>query len=120
MMKISAKNKCIIWEKSNGHCWYCGLQLTPWKNFSIDHFEPTSKGGTDDINNLVPSCSSCNSAKNNTPIDNFRKILAKKEPSFFTERQIEFLKSKGIDIETLKPENYLFFFERESLERKVK
>lgn len=51
-------------------CAYCEKQGTdttgpdgrPW---SIDHVVPQSKGGTDDLANLVKSCHRCNSHKHN-------------------------------------------------------
>ena len=42
-------------------CYWCGVNCA--KNFHIDHYEPISKGGKHDINNLVASCSSCNLRK---------------------------------------------------------
>lgn len=39
-------------------CFYCGAPET-----HIDHNIPLSRGGTDDISNILPSCRSCNSSK---------------------------------------------------------
>lgn len=33
------KKRQAIWDKSNGHCWYCGCQLGE-KGWHADHFEP--------------------------------------------------------------------------------
>jgi len=40
-------------------CAYCGML----KKLTRDHDVPVSRGGTDDISNILPSCSSCNSSK---------------------------------------------------------
>lgn len=39
-------------------CVYCGDEST-----CVDHIVPVSRGGTRDLDNLAPSCSSCNSDK---------------------------------------------------------
>jgi len=44
-------------------CAYCGVART-WKNVSRDHKIPLSRGGTNDIRNIVPACRSCNVKKN--------------------------------------------------------
>jgi 5-methylcytosine-specific restriction endonuclease McrA len=41
-------------------CTYCG-EVKP---LTRDHAIPLSRGGTDDISNIVPACRSCNSSKN--------------------------------------------------------
>lgn len=45
-------------------CFYCGNT-----GGAIDHLVPRSKGGSDDISNLVPCCKSCNSSKSNKSLD---------------------------------------------------
>ena len=41
-------------------CVYCGTN----DKLSVDHVIPISKGGTDEFENLVVACISCNSKKN--------------------------------------------------------
>lgn len=43
-------------------CVYCHKKLT-FKTLTKDHVIPLSKGGTDDIENIVPSCLRCNQTK---------------------------------------------------------
>ena len=46
-------------------CAYCGAT----DNMSIDHVIPLSKGGTHEIDNLLPACRSCNSSKGARPLE---------------------------------------------------
>jgi 5-methylcytosine-specific restriction endonuclease McrA len=47
----------------HGFCIYCLAPAT-----TRDHVVPLSRGGRNDIENLVPACASCNSSKHNTPL----------------------------------------------------
>jgi hypothetical protein len=49
-------------------CAYCGKRLT---DLHWDHINPASKGGTNQIQNRVPSCKECNSQKGNGPWRDF-------------------------------------------------
>lgn len=51
----------------NWKCVYCGITMvekTGPDQITRDHIIPVTKGGTDDIENIVPACRSCNSKKN--------------------------------------------------------
>lgn len=50
----------------NNGCFYCGCRLTI-ELMTIDHLVPKSKGGSSELNNLVPSCAPCNTAKADNP-----------------------------------------------------
>lgn len=53
-----------IYAKTVGVCFYCGEPISRYR-FTIDHFIPRSKGGSDGIFNLVPACRRCNTTKRN-------------------------------------------------------
>lgn len=55
--------KAIVWKKTDGYCYHCEARLNPFDNFHVDHLIAISQGGTDDIENLVPSCIACNLSK---------------------------------------------------------
>lgn len=63
-----------VWEKSGGHCWYCGDTLKPFSTFSIDHVTPVIAGGSHHIDNLVPCCKRCNSKKRDRHVEVFRLL----------------------------------------------
>ena len=51
-----------IFIRDRGKCQYCDKRLKK-SRFTLDHVIPKSKGGKTDWNNLVVSCSSCNTKK---------------------------------------------------------
>lgn len=107
----SIKLRGIIWQKSDGICWYCGVDLIPWKSFSVDHLIPISKGGGDEYANVVPCCRKCNIGKRDRNLEEFREKLAKRVeggPSF-TKEQMEWLARRGVRLEV---ERYVFWFEK--------
>ncbi len=52
----------VIYGDAEGNCHYCGHHF-PFRNTTLDHKVPRSKGGTDHLDNLVLACGACNSAK---------------------------------------------------------
>ena len=74
-MKRADFEKGLIWEKSQGRCYYCGKTLNPFfGEFHIDHVIPVTRGGTHHIDNLVPCCLPCNSHKGDKTLDELRAL----------------------------------------------
>jgi 5-methylcytosine-specific restriction endonuclease McrA len=61
-------------------CVYCNTKLTRY-NVSRDHVTPLSRGGTNDIRNIVPACRKCNVRKHTRTPEEFRKVLQHKDLS---------------------------------------
>lgn len=72
---FSAEVKDHAWMQTSGHCSYCGVALRPFSSFSIDHVTPLSRGGTNDLFNLVACCKSCNSIKGDRDVEYLRSRL---------------------------------------------
>ena len=70
--KGMSKNKAreIVFKKYDGKCAYCGIYLV--KGWNVDHINPQVNGGTDDIENLNPSCKDCNNYKCHSSLEIFR------------------------------------------------
>ena len=66
-------DRILAWNKSQGHCWYCGQVMNPFDDFTIDHVHPVADGCTNAPDNLVPCCATCNSEKRAMPLERFRQ-----------------------------------------------
>lgn len=86
MAKIKI-NRTEVYNKCNGHCAYCGKEIT-MKEMQVDHVKPLYRNdsvktlevwgverGTDDFENLLPSCSRCNKWKSTYSLEMFREIV---------------------------------------------
>lgn len=65
-----------ILHKSKGVCAHCGKKLE-LETMTVDHVIPLSKGGTNELKNLVALCENCNKDKSNyivDPEDYFRHL----------------------------------------------
>jgi 5-methylcytosine-specific restriction endonuclease McrA len=80
-------NREEIYNKCNGHCAYCGVEITI-KQMQVDHIEPhwhtltetqaqksKIKKGSHEIENLNPSCSRCNKWKSTYSLESFRNVI---------------------------------------------
>lgn len=59
---ISKKVRFEVFKRDSFICQYCG-QSAPDVVLHVDHIHPVSRGGDNDIMNLVTSCQPCNSGK---------------------------------------------------------
>ena len=69
---IKPSVRVIVLEKYGGRCAYCGIKFD---KMHIDHVVPVSMGGGNEIDNLMPSCQSCNNYKMNFHLERFRDEL---------------------------------------------
>lgn len=88
-MKLSKAQREQVRNKFGGRCAYCGCELP--KRWHVDHMEPVErklkripgKGivatgemwnpGADNIDNMMPSCPSCNIDKHSFPLEYWRR-----------------------------------------------
>ena len=57
-----------VFKRDRFTCQYCGKK-SPDVTLQIDHITPVSKGGSDEIVNLITSCPECNLGKTNVLLD---------------------------------------------------
>lgn len=72
-----------IYSKTGGYCYHCGKKIArsnygrpgtkgAWE---VDHSRPRSKGGSDYLRNLNPSCIPCNRSKGALPSRRYWQVL---------------------------------------------
>jgi hypothetical protein len=61
---LSKKSRFEVFKRDSFTCQYCGSKA-PDVILEVDHINPVSKGGDNDILNLVTSCFECNRGKGN-------------------------------------------------------
>jgi len=96
-VNFQSETRKVVWEKTNGRCYYCGIRLTPF-NFHVDHETPLSKGGSNEINNLLPACSVCNLEKKDRCGYEWLLDIYREYGIGLGKGQIAMLKSEGLDI----------------------
>jgi 5-methylcytosine-specific restriction endonuclease McrA len=82
---ISDRARLLVFQKYEGRCAYCGCEIT-YHRFQVDHIHPksgyieTENGNPispNRIENLNPSCKSCNHYKHFYSVEEFRSALKK-------------------------------------------
>jgi hypothetical protein len=59
---LSKKKRFDVFKRDGFTCVYCGQQ-PPTVVLECDHIHPVSKGGNDEIDNLITACHDCNRGK---------------------------------------------------------
>lgn len=126
MRRITKKEREILATKFDGRCAYCGCELQ--KGWHADHIEPVrrelafSKVGITSVNkateegrhvieNMNPSCPSCNISKGSMPIEFWREWIAGHVDSLNKySKNYRMAKAYGLVEETKKP--VVFYFEK--------
>lgn len=63
-MNVAAAAREQVRRRANYVCEFCGVsEADTGGELTIDHFQPKSKGGSDDISNLLYCCPRCNQYK---------------------------------------------------------
>lgn len=71
---FSKKERERVYNKTNGHCAYCGESID-YKDMQIDHINPVHLGGGNEDTNLLPACRSCNHYKHTLGLEEFRAYI---------------------------------------------
>jgi len=73
-ISLSKKIRFEVFKRDFFKCQYCGTH-PPETVLEVDHIHPHSKGGNDDINNLITSCFNCNRGKSDRELNQIPNSL---------------------------------------------
>lgn len=82
-----------VFKRDKFTCQYCG-RMAPDVVLEVDHIKPVSKGGTNEMLNLITSCFDCNRGKKAKVLSDNTVVLKQQE-------QVEILMEKKAQIEML-------------------
>ena len=71
-MKKSLRQE--VYNKYEGRCAYCG-KVIEYKDMQVDHVVPLRRYGDNNLDNLYPSCRSCNHYKRAHSLEDFRRLI---------------------------------------------
>ena len=100
-----------IFLKYGGRCAYCGCELGTIKNMQVDHVVPRFSGGTDEPENLAPSCRTCNNFKRSFTVEEFRNQLIG-QIEVLRNNSTAFRRALKYNLIALTGENIVFYFEK--------
>lgn len=123
--EISLKRRKLVYAKFNGKCAYCGDEID-YENMAVDHIKPKYRGsthleirafglekGTNDLENLNPSCKSCNSSKSTYTLENWKKELKLKHERLLRDNSSYRILNRFNAIKY--NDNILFYFEKHKI-----
>lgn len=76
-------SRAMIYKRDDNTCQYCGAT----SRLTIDHVIPRCRGGEDTWENLVVACSSCNTKKSNTLLEQTGMKLMRKPRAPYNKMQ---------------------------------
>lgn len=117
VMAISKLKRAAVYDKYEGHCAYCGREITI-KQMQVDHRVPKfhfidQDDLRDDIENLEPSCAHCNHYKGGFELDEFRRLLKQLHKALSKVHKNRV--AQGFGIVTLRPWDGVFYFEKQGV-----
>lgn len=74
---LSKKIRFEVFKRDSFTCQYCGCEA-PDVILHVDHIDPVSKGGGNDIMNLITSCQGCNLGKSDRELSDNTVVKKKK------------------------------------------
>lgn len=107
--KLTKAERREVYDKMNGHCAYCGSELT-MENMTADHVVPLANGGDDIIDNMMPACRSCNHYKSTMTLERFREAV-ERFPSVLARDSVTYRNAVRFGVVKPNPHKVTFYFE---------
>ena len=118
---LSKSVRFEVFKRDSFTCQYCG-KSAPDVVLEVDHIIPVSKGGDNDISNLITSCFECNRGKSNKKLtDNQTLKLQKEELDKLSKRreQLEMMSKWRIELLNIEHEEVNKLIEIVNLENSL-
>lgn len=83
---IDKNTRDAVWlkymgNKVEGKCYCCKIRTIHVMDFQVGHNKAVAKGGSDNVSNLRPICSSCNRGMGTMPIEKYREKYFMSQPN---------------------------------------
>ncbi len=124
-MAKSKINREEVYNKCSGRCAYCGIEIT-MKQMQVDHIKPLYRNdkvetlevwgverGTDEMDNLNPSCARCNKWKSTFSLEMFRNIVQTSIDRLERDTP-NFRLAKDYGLLNITKNKVIFYFEKEN------
>lgn len=108
--RLTKAERKIIHEKCSGRCAYCGCALK-YKAMQVDHVIPLSNGGEDTLENMLPSCRSCNHYKGMSGLEDFRRHV-ENMPGVLMRDSVTYKNAVRFGLVKPDPHPVVFYFEK--------
>ena len=111
--KLSRADRLQVYEKTEGHCAYCGCELL-YEEMQVDHVIPLdgwSEKGEDSLENMLPACRSCNHYKSRSTVEGFRRML-ENMPSVLMRDSVTYKNAVRYGLVIPNPKPIIFYFEK--------
>ncbi len=73
---IRQERRLAVYLRDGLACAYCGASVESGARLTLDHLTPASKGGGNEVTNLVTCCDRCNSSRQTRPVATFAAAVA--------------------------------------------
>ena len=110
---LSNSKRSLVISKTNGLCGYCGSVIDSDK-CTVDHLVPKIRGGSNQVENLVLACKSCNTSKGSLSVEDYRIWLSWRDlakSNGFSVNQIKWLLANTNLSSQFNAEKVTFYFE---------
>lgn len=111
--RLTKDERRTVYDKMDGRCAYCGEELA-FEDMQVDHVIPIngySVQGADDLDNMLPSCRSCNHYKRRNTLEGWRKIL-ESTPDTLARDCYTYRQAVRFGTVTPTPKKVVFYFEQ--------